>query len=134
MRPFLVRQFKKSIAFAMDFFICVVRTQHHLTEGQLHFRAKRCFATSREHHFSFNRTQMNEVAPMAQMMYSVMMLRIWRKRCCASRKWKVAFCIIIKKPLISGDFSCFLDENKHSSTLHLFPDLMDLNHRHSGDF
>ena len=29
---------------------------------QHHFRAKSCFATSREHHFSFTRTQMNDVA------------------------------------------------------------------------
>ena len=56
-----------------DFFICVRRTQHHLTEGQHHFRAKSCFATSREHHFSFKRTQ-NDVVLRAN-------------EVAASRKW-----------------------------------------------
>ena len=36
MASFLSTRAKKSIAIAMDFFICVRRTQHHLTEGQHH--------------------------------------------------------------------------------------------------
>ena len=31
-------------------FLFVPKAQHRLTEGQHHFRAKSCFATSREHH------------------------------------------------------------------------------------
>ena len=54
----------------MDFFICVRRTQHHLTEGQHHFERS-------ENIIVRLRTQMNEVALRANdVLRNDVMLRI----------------------------------------------------------
>ena len=46
---------RKSKSLDLDFFICVRRTQHHLTEGQQHFEFS-------ENIIVRSRTQMNDVA------------------------------------------------------------------------
>ena len=69
---------KKSRPIGLNFFICVRRTQHHLTEGQHHFERSENIIIHSRHKW----TRLHFV----QMMYFVMMLRLWRKRCCASRK------------------------------------------------
>ena len=62
---------KKSIAIAMDFFICVRRTQHHLRACTQHH------LTKGQHHSAARRTQMNEVALRANgVLRNDVMLRI----------------------------------------------------------
>ena len=70
---------KKSKSFDLDFFICVRRTQHHLTEGQHHFERSENII----HHLCGHKTMLQQVA-------NDVMLRIndvgYAQRCCALRK------------------------------------------------
>ena len=69
---------------SLNFFICVRRAQHHLTEGQHHFE--------RSENIIPHSLGTNErcCADKTQMMCFAMMWA-YARWCCASRKWKVAF-------------------------------------------